>query len=84
MVKAQLVWVAKSKIFLNVSWIIINLVHHLLNLNWSEIYPGGGEVKSQSSRLSLSFILFAKFILVIFLLAVKQNKNMKLLIGKVF
>lgn len=55
MVKARLVWVAKSKIFLNVSWIITSLVHHLLNLNWSEIYPGGGEVEDQEQQIIVVF-----------------------------
>lgn len=55
-VKAQLVWVAKSKIFFNVSWIIINLVHQgLLNLNWSEIYPGGGELECQEQQIIVVF-----------------------------
>lgn len=55
MIKAQLVWVAISKIFLNVSRIIINLMHHLLNFNWSEIYPEGSKVEGQEKAIIIIF-----------------------------
>lgn len=59
--KAQLAWVAISEIVLDVSWNIINIVHQLLNFNWSEIYLEGEGLKwragSSRSRLFSFFVL---------------------------
>lgn len=78
MIKAQPARVAISKIFWDVSWNIIYIVPHLLNLNWSEIPLGREGVRWRAGRIRswlLGFILWAEFMFPILLVKLEDSST---------